>query len=52
MYEARLPTDKAGELAGFEAVIKAEDYAHDKCGGNSNGSCIQEPFCLDPCHLN
>lgn len=50
MYEAMLPEDKAVELAGFEAV-EAEDYVHEKCGGNSNGSCTQEPSCLDPVTL-
>lgn len=38
--------------AGFVAVSKGEEYPHERCGGNSNGSCIQQPCCLDPCHLN
>lgn len=38
------------ELAGLEAV-EAEDYVHEKYGGNSNGSCTQEPCCLDPVTL-
>lgn len=40
MSETRLPKDNVVELAGFEAVSEGEEYLHERCGGNSNGSCI------------
>lgn len=52
MSETRLPKDKVVELAGFEAVSKGEEYPHERCGGNSNGSYTQEPCCPDLCPLN